>query len=107
MSTVVQQHPCDRSVSHGHVFQFSTVQLRIPRGVPMIHGEYVDGHGGVATSSLELVHHGPVSCLHQGSGDIRVCLDHIGIVLWRLQSKRQSNSSMDGFFINMLVSIDD
>ena len=88
-STVVQQqHPCDWPVSHGHVFQL--FQVRIPCEVPMIHGEYVDGREKkVVISSLELVHHGPFSCLHPGCEDIRVCLGHIRIVLCaeRFQSK--------------------
>ena len=81
VSTVVQQHSCDWSVSHGHAFQLSALQLRIPREVPMVHCEHVDGHGGVAVSCLELVHHWPFSGLHQGFEDVRICLDHIGIIL--------------------------
>ena len=36
----------------GVFFQLSAVQLRMRREVPVIHGECVDGHGGVAISSL-------------------------------------------------------
>ena len=64
MSTVVQQHSCDRSVSYGRAFQLSAVQLRIPCEVPMVHCECVDGHGGVAVSCLELVHHWPFGGSH-------------------------------------------
>ena len=61
-----------------------------------------------------------LSCLHQGSGDIRVCLDHIGIAQ-RFQSKlgcRLCSSVLihgwlvaavakaEHFFINMIVRID-
>ena len=66
MSTVVQQHSCDRFVSHGHTLQLSAVQLRIPCEVLMVHCEDVDGHGGVAVACLELVP-GPFGGLHQGS----------------------------------------
>ena len=52
VSTVAQQHSCDRSVSHGHAFQLSAVQLRIPREVPMVHCEDVDGYGGVSLAPM-------------------------------------------------------
>ena len=59
----------------------------------MVHCEDVDGHGGVAVSCLELVHHWPFGGLHQGSEYVRICLDHIGIILCpaRFQFKWQSN----------------